>query len=218
MSIKSTIIDPATGNEAKVHPEGYVRTIAAAFPPDAPPKLFPFIEKFSLNGDRTNNDMRVNGSVTPQKFELQARPENDLYITDLLLVIADAGMGDWSEFGNLAALTNGCSFKWISLTREATFNEAVKTNYDLATTFLFGGMDWYQAGMRGRMSNVIASAEGLSMKFDMVRLIPPWGLHLQRGTLDRLVFAINDNISSGLDLFEMTAYGFERIPDGVSNG
>ena len=155
----------------------------------------------------------VNGNATPQRFLLTALAETDLFVTDILLLLVDAGMSTWSEFANKAALTNGCSLKWISQVRVTVFGEALKTNFELATMMQFGRMDWFRNGMRGRMSNVVGSAEGLPMQMDLLRMVPPWGLQLRKGSVERLEFVVNDNLTSGLDQFDITAYGFEREPD-----
>ena len=213
MALPVILVDPKKGTEATVHSEGYVRVIQSAFPPDAAPKIFPIVKRFSLNNDGTTFDMRVDGSTLPKKFVLHALPETDLYIIDLLLIMVDAGMTAWDEFANILALTNGCSLKWVSQTREAVFGQNLKTNFDMAIMMQFGKMQWYQAGMMGRMSNVIGSAEGLPMQMDLLRMIPPWGLQLRRGTTERLEFTVNDNLSVGIDRLDITAYGFERLPD-----
>jgi len=40
----------------------------------------------------------------------------------------------------------------------------------------------------------------------------PRGLKLKGGTGQRIVFKINDDITS-IDAFDVIAYGFERLPD-----
>ena len=222
MSLSTRIKDAMSQRFARVEPGGYLRVINAPYTTvddgaddngilSEGPRLFPWNETFTLNGViGASSDMRVNGSVTPQSFMVKADNDYESWVTDVLLVLADAGISVWSEFGNQAALTNGVEFHWRSPAADADFG-TFKTNYEMARTMMFGRMDWASNNvMRGLMSSIVGAADGFTPMLDLKRIIPPNGLQLRRGTEDRIEFIINDDLTVGLDQFEARAFGFRR--------
>ena len=225
MSLSTKIKGAWSGLWVEVEPGGYLRVITAPYTTvDSGvvdddgniiqgPRLFPWNGNFTLNNDGATTSMLVNGSLAvPQPFVMAADNAYETWVTDVLVVLADAGISLWTDFGNAAALTNGVRFHWRSPAADAEFG-VFRDNFQMAQTLMFGRLDWARNNvMRGLMSNIIGSAEGLAPMFDLKRVIPPNGLQLRKGTEDQLIFEIRDNLTTlGLDAFYAVAYGFRRV-------
>ena len=210
---RTTKIEDGTGsgNYAKVSKEGYLYTQEAPFPPaDEESKLTIYREFLTLNGDGTTIDMRVDGSVTPQRFWIQAEPDRDVYITSLSFKLADAGAA-LNEFGGIAALANGCRLYYEDQNGEINIGTGLITNFEIIRLCLgqpaFGdGTSAFIAG------NVAGGSEGVIPVLDFRNFGFRWGLRLSAGSLNRLIIEINDDVTA-IDAFDMIAYGFRRNLD-----
>jgi len=210
---RTTKIEDGTGsgNYAKVSKEGYLYTQEAPFPPaDEESKLTIYREFLTLNGDGTTIDMRVDGSVTPQRFWIQAEPDRDVYITSLSFKLADAGAA-LNEFGGIAALANGCRLYYEDQNGEINIGTGLITNFEIIRLCLgqpaFGdGTGAFIAG------NVAGGSEGVIPVLDFRNFGFRWGLRLSAGSLNRLIIEINDDVTA-IDAFDMIAYGFRRKLD-----
>ena len=224
MSVTNKIIDGhGSGQIAKVDDGGYLRVQPSPFPPSDDRDTQIIYRSFlTLNNDGTTSDMRVNGSVTPQLFYIQGEPNLDIYITNLSFVLADTNSDNsFTTFGDLAALTNGCRLYYEDSNGEINIGTTLRTNFDLIRLCVgnpsFGSR--YAAG--GSTFNPFFLPDAVGTNADAI--IPvlnfnsvfgfTYGLRLRNGTNDRLVFEINDNISVGLDAFDIIAYGFKRKID-----
>ena len=208
MSLKSIILDGfGTGNKAKVNEEGCFEVVQHAHPPlTESVEVFPFRQYFTDNGlESGSNDMRVNGAANTQDFWVAASEEYDIYIKTISIEISDGG-ATLNEFGNLPALSNGVGFYWFNQ-KEAlyTINESMKTNWELirmCATSPYGG-----GGNAFKANNISGVSEGFTPIFDTARIFGmPWGLRLKKGSTDKLLFRINDNIQN-VDSFNAIAYG-----------
>jgi len=56
-----------------------------------------------------------------------------------------------------------------------------------------------------------ANDYGLIPTLDLRRFMPPFGIKLDRGTNQRLVFEVRDDCTDA-DVFNIIAYGFDRMP------
>lgn len=205
---------------AKVDEGGYLRVQPAPFPPTSDEDTQIIYRKFlTLNGNGTTIDMRVNGSVTKQLFYIQAEPNFDLYIKNLSIVLADTNTDNsFNTFGDLTALTNGCRLYYEDSNGEVNIGTTLQTNFDLIRLSLgtpaFGSR--YSAG--GSTFNpfflpdaVGASADAITSIIDFSATFGfTYGLRLRNSTTHKLVFEINDDLSTGLDAFDIIAYGFKR--------
>lgn len=212
MSIQTTIIDGGgSGNSVKVSPEGFLYTQEAPFPPVGDDtKITIYREFLTLNNDGTTNDMRVNGSVTPQRFYINAEPNFDIYITTVSFLIADAG-ASLNEFGGITALANGCRFYYEDLNGEINIGTSLVSNWEFVR--LCQGQPAFGTGNAAFLANnVVGASEAFIPVFDFRNFGFKWGLKLFAKTNNRLVLEINDNVTA-IDAFNATAYGFRRKLD-----
>lgn len=162
---------------------------------------------FEYTGDSSgSNAMNINGATTPTDFYVKASTDYDIYIKAISFELADAGAA-LNEFGNLAPLTNGVEFCWVTTSNgNYVLDEGLKTNWDIVR--LCGGNPAFGTGTSSfRANNVSGASEGFIPVFDTQILFGmPWGLRLKKNTLDKLVFRVQDNISS-VDSFNIIAYG-----------
>ena len=212
MAVKANIEDGSgNGNLAKVSNEGFLFTQEAPFPPSGEEtKITVYREFLTLNNDGTTTDMRVDGSTTSQYFWVNAEPNFDIYITTLSFLISDAG-AELDEFGNLAALTNGCRLFYEDNNGEINIGTDLVSNFEFIR-LCQGNPAFGNAADAFRARNIVGGSEGYIPVFDFRNFGFRWGLKLKAGTNNRLVMEINDNVSS-IDGFNATAYGFRRVLD-----
>lgn len=212
MAVKANIEDGSgNGNFAKVSNEGFLFTQEAPFPPSGEEtKITVYREFLTLNNDGTTNDMRVDGSTTSQYFWVNSEPNFDIYITTLSFLISDAG-AELDEFGNLAALTNGCRLFYEDNNGEINIGTDLVSNFEFIR-LCQGNPAFGNAADAFRARNIVGASEGYIPVFDFRNFGFRWGLKLKAGTNNRLVMEINDNVSS-IDGFNATAYGFRRVLD-----
>lgn len=209
--IKGAIVDGETNTRlAKVDENGSLTVHVDQHPEHGELKTFPYRSYLTLNGDGTTIDMRVNGSVTNQAFYITATNVEDIFIEAASFIIADAG-ASLSSFGAAAALTNGCVFQWITAAATITLHPALKSNWDFVR--MCSGNPPFGSGADAfRGTNVVGLSEAYIPTFDFQKLIPPYGLRLQKGTKDKLVLTIRDNLSTlGLDQVDTITLGFTHI-------
>lgn len=209
MSVEIKLTD-GVGNECKVTPEGALNVVVHPHPPvEDSQRSLPFRQFFTLNGDGVTNDMRVDGSTTQQQFRINALPDQELYIANMSFLLSDASM-TLNAFGALTALTNGCSFEWDSIEiGTTTIADELKTNFDIIR--FCGGQPAFAEGNKAFIaSNISGTSEGIIPIVNFSQLFGfPYGLRLKKATKDSLVFNINDNLSVGIDAFNVIAYGFK---------
>lgn len=212
MAVKANIEDGSgNGNFAKVSNEGFLFTQEAPFPPSGEEtKITVYREFLTLNNDGTTNDMRVDGSTTSQYFWVNSEPNFDIYITTLSFLISDAG-AELDEFGNLAALTNGCRLFYEDNNGEINIGTDLVSNFEFVR-LCQGNPAFGNAADAFRARNIVGGSEGYIPVFDFRNFGFRWGLKLKAGTNNRLVMEINDQVSS-IDGFNATAYGFRRVLD-----
>jgi hypothetical protein len=196
-------------NGLKINGEGEIAVTMHQHPPlDEVVEAFPFAQWFTADGASSgSNDLRVDGSVNPQKFYISARSDVDLFIKTISVRISDAG-ATLDEFGNLPALTNGVSFEYISSSiGDLVIQDQIQTNLDfirlgVSTPAIGGGTDAFKADLTGGGADTYLPVIDLSATFGFV-----WGLHLKKGTLDRIQFTVNDDLSTGIDTLNIRGFG-----------
>jgi hypothetical protein len=201
----------AEGNQAKVNGEGELNVVVHPHPPrDEVFDVFPFRQYFTDDGTATgSNDMIVSGTVaSPENFYISASTEYDIYIKYISVNIGDGGTPALNKFGALSALTNGVKWTWFN--QEAgdyELHEGIKTNLEFIrlasdTAAIGSGTDAFLADTSGggTEKNYLPNIN-MSETFGL-----PWGLRLKKGTEDRVVFGVQDNMA-GLLTFNAIAYG-----------
>jgi hypothetical protein len=152
--------------------------------------------------------MNVDGSVTNVEYFIKASPSQDIYINSLSLRIGDGGSPTLNKFGALTALTNGVEWKWVtSNLGTEILHEGIKTNLEFIRTghkthAIGTGTDAYLADVSGGASEkAYLPIIDISEQFGK-----PWGIRLRKGTEDKMVFVIRDDLT-GLINFDCIAYG-----------
>ena len=234
MSRNSNIIDgEGTGAYLKVNEGGYVLTQSSGLPPKDDRDIQIVYRNFlTLNGDGTTHSMLVDGSTTPQLFYVEASPNNDIYITSLSIVIQGLNINLGLNFAGLgSALTNGCRLYYEDKNGEVTIGNNLDTNFELVR-LCQGNPSFGNNGNAFKIPNLAPSGGGgkgglkTSDGYIPVLDFPEvfgfnYGLRLQRGTTNRLVLEINDDLRITADGgtlpddagFNVIVYGFERKPD-----
>lgn len=203
MSVKTKIVNE-NGQSLNIDNEGNLNTVAHRRPPLVQQTtLLPFREYFKNNGSR---DMDVDGSVTPVDFSIDANASRQVSIKSMFVSIVDAG-ATLSEFGNIAALTNGVEFIWESQDfGQIVIADELKSNYDFVA--FAGGQPAFGNGANAfKAQNVIGVEEAYLAFIDFQILFGfEFGIPLRKGTKDRLFFRIKDDASSVFS-FRAIAYG-----------
>lgn len=209
MPIEVILIDPDSNRKAKIGPEGQLETVQHAHPPQGEQIAeLPFRQYFTDDGTPTgSNDMRVNGSVDYVDFYVSARNDVDVYIATISVLISDSS-ATLSKFGNLTALTNGVQVIWSNQTTGAyELHDGIKTNFDFVR--FAGGVPSFGDGATAFIaSNVSGNAEGFIPTIHIPTIFTmKHGLRLTANTQDKLIFRIRDNLSIGMDAFNIVSYG-----------
>ena len=169
---------------------------------------FPFTSFFADSSGAT--DMRVDGSSTSQEFYIEADDTRDIWIKIVSPFISDNG-ARLNEFGNLSALTNGLSFTFRNdFLGQITIQDNIQRNLDFyrfchSTPGLGDGVKAFLLDISGS-----GGQDSYMPVFDFsVTHGLPWGLRLKKGSKDRISFFVNDDLSSGIDTFDIKAYGVQ---------
>lgn len=197
-----------SGKTLRINGEGEISATIHQHPPTLETITgVPFLQSLTDNGLPTGSgDMRVDGSSTTVEFSLAANPDKDTYVKTVQITIADAG-ATLNEFGNLTALTNGCSVSWETKDLGvAVIQSLLKTNWDFVKMSR-GSPAFGDGAAAFRANNVTGNSEGYVPVIDMAYLFgTPWGLRLRAGTDDRVVLKVNDDIT-GVDEFTAQCSG-----------
>jgi len=206
--IKTKIKDGrGTNNFVKVGDEGELSVVVHPHPPkDEEVSTVPFRSYFLNNG---SNDMIVNGATNFVDFSIDASPDYDIYLKSISVEIADGGTPTLNKFGALTALNNGVAFYYFNQNQGLyELHEGIKTNLEFIriavdTGAIGTGSDAYLADVSGGgTSKSYLPLLDIEETYGM-----PFGLRLVKGTTDKLIFRIQDNLA-GLDRFTAVAYGF----------
>ena len=198
------------GKQLKINGEGELSVVVHQHPPiDEDVTSLPFRQYFTTTGIKGgSNDMRVNGATTFQDFYISASPDYDIYIKYITVEIGDNGTPALNKFGALSALTNGVAFYWDTQ-KEPLYelHEGIKTNKEFIriasdTGAIGTGTDAYLADVSGG-----GTEKSYLPNIDMEEIYGfNWGLRLRKGTLDKLIFRIQDDLT-GLSTFNAIATG-----------
>jgi hypothetical protein len=162
----------------------------------------------STGADAGVVNMNVNGSVTSQDFFIAANNDFDLYITHIVILIADSAVPH-NRFGNIMTVTNG----WDLILNEAGINTNIvvkaKTNGEIilgtGLTNAFG-----DGSTSFIISNWTGVADALFVTMPIYQVVPG-GLRIGRGSTDKLISRINDNFTT-LDEFKVRVFGYGSFP------
>jgi len=201
------IRDSDSGNKVRVNGEGEIGVVIHTHPPlDETITAYPF-RQFMTNSSDSNN-MIVDGSTTPQEFNINASADRDIFVKSVSFRIGDNSSVSLNKFGGLTALTNGCALCFQNDALGAiVIADELKTNLDMvrlgvSTGAVGTGTDAYKLDISG------GGAEDTYLPFiDFSQVFGfSWGLRLKKGSNDKLFLTVNDALA-GLVTFNSIAYG-----------
>ena len=181
--------------------------IGAPHPPLVPQKVRPFRQYLTADGLADgNHDMGVDGSVTAVDYHIPAIVDDDRYITTLSFVVGYDVTGSPYNWADGAPLPNGCRLFYSSLQGEVDIHDAIKSNEDMFR------LSFNQVDANWQVRHVLANNDyGYFITMDLTKLGLPFGIKLDRGTSQRLVMRIRDNVGVDANKFDCIAYGFDRF-------
>jgi hypothetical protein len=209
MAIKAWIKNE-NGDSLKVDEFGNIYAIERQYPPtDGDILSIPFRQYFTDNGKATgSNVMGVDGSTTFVDFSINASAEYDIFIKYITCEVGDGGTPALNKFGSLGALTNGVAWYWDTQQQPLyELHEGIKTNKEFIriasdTAAIGTGTEAFLADVSGG-----GTEKSYLPNIDMEEIYGfQWGLRLRKGSKDRLVFRVQDNLS-GLSTFNAIATG-----------
>ena len=149
---------------------------------------------------RSSDDLRVNGAVTPVVFTVKPLPGQSGDITRVILIIESASSMDYTKFGSLAAIRNGCvlrvrreggdyrnQFNW------KTNGEFIEQSFDYDFETKTGGGAF---GFISRSTYAGQSKRGVVIRVDGDRI-------------EEIQVIIQDDLSVGLTKMRLIAQGHE---------
>lgn len=192
------------GKPLKINGEGEISVVVHPHPPiDEDKTSFPFRQYFTTTGSTGGStDMRVNGSSTaPIEFYIKASATYDTWIKSISIKLADTS-ATLDKFGALAVLTNGVEFSWSSQKEGVKIiHDGIKDNLEF---FRLSSQSPTLVDLAGGGADSIVVTIDLSDTFGT-----PYGVLLRKETLDKLSFKVRDNISAGLNEFNIIGYGIQ---------
>ena len=210
MPIKSHITDPSTGQKAQVVNDGELLVSQVTSPPMLPQKCEVFRQAFTDDGKSSgSSDMLVDGSATPIPFWIPADDDNDRYITSINIIVSDDA-SKLKYFGATNVLTNGCQlFYTRSDGTIVVIHDAIKTSWDLMR---MGLLESPLVEIKPA-KDITAKVDAFVSVIDFTKVLPPYGIKLDKGTNQKLTFRIHDDLTAANmpDEVDAVAYGFERF-------
>jgi hypothetical protein len=209
--IKSVISDgDGTDNKLKIQPEGTLNVVVHPHPPQGEQLIAePFRQYMTTDGTGAgSNDMTIDGSSSPVDFFVKASEDYDIYIKAISIIIGDGGSPALNKYGALSELTNGV--QWCMFSQEVglyELHDGIKTNLEFIrigvdTGAIGSGVEAYLADVSGGGTEksyipTIDLQETFGLKY---------GVRLRKGTTDKLIFTVRDNLS-GLTTHNAITYG-----------
>ena len=156
------------------------------------------IIEFAMNGG--SSDLRVNGSVTPQEFVINASADKERFFTSLRFEALGNGIQFTNFLSKNSALTNGILVTIRSNDSEVTF-PAILATEDFASFFSRGASDFD-----------FYDVSGTDYFRATLSFVAPFQVYKQGtfATDDFIKVTIRDDLSSGLQQFKFIGFGFER--------
>ena len=196
-----------SNSRVKVNGEGELSVVVHPHPPkDEEESALPFRSRFMDSAG--SSDMAINGAVTNVEFTVEAQENVDVYIKHLSVAIGDNGTPTLLKFGAITALSNGVRWSWDSRSvGEIELHDGIKTNLEFIRTgdktgaVGTGNDSWLSDVSGGGTEKSYLPAIDLASLFAM-----PYGIRLRKGSTDRMVFTVRDDLSS-LITFDIIAYG-----------
>ena len=177
-------------------------------PPLLPQKNIVFGQKLTTTGLPTgSDDMGIDGSAVSVPFYIAADTTSDIYITNISIICGYGTSADLFEFADKgAALTNGVQITYDHPTEGVITIANPKVNYDFIRMALADvtPTSW-------QINSLVANNDyGFIVTLPLSKIMPPFGIKLDRGTTQRLTATIRDDCITA-DLLNMRCFGFKRF-------
>jgi len=196
---------------------------AAAIAPDVPTigssNVYRyFSQRLSSDGTPTGTtDMNVNGALGTQEFFIRAATDYDLYVTALIVIIADTSVVH-NNFGNIdpATLTHGWDLKFTEDGVDTYLIDSAKTGGQVIAQagffWPFGDATdaWELVNWTGTTDAQIVNFP-LGIIMSGLHSTELMGLRIGRGAQDRITSVIQDDFTD-LTEFYVRALGFKHYP------
>lgn len=207
--INVNILDGGGSKQKVKVKDNALLSTSLTYPPFEKQLTKPFKQYMTVNGASSgSNSMKVDGTTTNVDFYVSADDENDRYITQLNYLIGYGGAAYLYNFVDGGApLTNGIRIFYTSVKGENDIESSVKTNGGMLRMCVdsFLPSDW-----ESRNFNAI-NDYGYIGTINLLKMVPPYGIKLDRGSNQKIIVRIRDNLSSIVDIFNFYAIGFERF-------
>jgi hypothetical protein len=214
MNINVHITGNGDSNRAHVEADGSLR-VSMGDPPLVTPRESPKVQYFAgflsssgIVDFASDGNMNSDGSVSREKYYIEAAQDYDIHITHAIIVIADTAVVH-NNFGNVSALANGWDLQVVQGGVTTPIINKAKTS----------GRVMSQTGLNSpfgtntdvnELSNWTGTEDAHVIVFPFGQIVPG-GLVLARGSTDRLISVVNDDLT-GLTEFTVRVLGYKRIP------
>jgi hypothetical protein len=213
---KISITDYFNKNKVKVTDDGELLTSSSNIPPvedvGTENRIQFLSEIFGSAGAGLGTiNQNVDGSTTPQEFYIQASTSYDIYIMQIIIILADGSPGvTHKSFGAINSLTNGF---------DLLINESSVDTY-IINKAKTGGQLIAQSGFNNPFGTGAESFELINWtENDDAQIISiplsqwvPGGLRIGRGTTDRVSTFVNDDLTA-LSELTVRAFGYKNFPN-----
>ena len=195
MPIDAHIRDPDTMRGLVINAEGAVGNVEHAHPSlDDQVDLLPF----RVNFEQAGNAQMAGASGTllaPQEFSVNADPEFDTWIKTISTEITDTNPSA-ASFGALDRLVNGVSFVWTSEGVGERVLATIRSNFELIRFGSTSTPAWGAGTNAFRITNAVGiNDDSYLVSVDLNALLGfRWGLRLRKGTNDRILWRVQDDL------------------------
>jgi len=208
--LKSRISDgTGRGYGARVSKQNALVTtvVADELPPQGAPNRYRYYS--TLTGTTGAGSGTTNMNENTGTYYIEAHNDYDIHIMRIMIIIADSAASH-KAFGNVSVLGTGWDLKVSEGGTETYLIEKAKT----------GGQVIMKAGMAGGFGNTATSWEmtdwdaagDATIIYMPIGEFIPGGIRLGRGTTDRIISVVNDNLT-GLTLFNVRCVGYSHWPE-----
>lgn len=194
------------GRQARVLSEQELLVSVHTSPPLLPQKSQIFREYMETVAG--SSDMDVDGSTTTVLFYIAAALDADRYVTSLNFYVGYGTAGElfeWADAGS--ALGTGFRLYYEHDTDQIDIHDAIVTNSDLLRLCVKDLLP-----VTWEIRHLAANNDyGYICTINLAHMIPPYGVKLDKGSSQRLVWEVRDNITVATDVMNAIAYGFDRV-------
>lgn len=167
-----------------------------------------FTGKLGQNGVDDTTDMAVDGSSTAVEYTIGSNETYDIHIMGIAILLADSSVSH-NNFGNISALSTGWDLEIVEAGETTVLVNKAQTGGQLiAQTGL--ARPYGNSSQSFELSNWTGATDAQTIWFPMSEYIPG-GLRIPRGSNDKILARVNDNITGLTEMF-VQVYGYRHYP------